>query len=353
VLPRSAEGETVPRSKPHFEIHPLESPGHLLVATGLNHRGDVCGFVQPEALVTASKLTGSQFERAGLITTPGVGPRVIRHPDGVSCEFTGINDHGHASGLIRQVDQPPAPFLWTESRGFLPLEVPEGATVLTCGAINNLDQVLFTAWYDDAICSFLYTSKEGVTLLSGLPGYEEVHAVALNDTGCIVGSVSTRYTSQAVTWRDGTPTALPGLGGSSSAAAAINRSGVVVGDADSGRGIRSARWETDGTVSELKRVSGHASRSGAASINDLGQIVGVAYRGVLDMDPMVWGGASRYRLFDLIDRDAGWTLGYAHTINNQGEILITAKHRDQPRQLRSLLLHPLGTAPPLPHAGGR
>lgn len=139
---------------------------------------------------------------------------------------------------------------------------------------------------------------------------------AINNAGQAVGSLYNAQQGgmQGVVWNQGIPTFLPGLGGSSSAAA-INEMGQVAGQSWSiGGGIK-AVVSSAGAITTL---ASNASQpySGAVGINDSGMVVGnvSAYYGG-PSQAVVWAGFNVTPL-----SNAGGTSSVATGVNNSGLI---------------------------------
>ena len=106
-----------------------------------------------------------------------------------------------------------------------------------------------------------------VTDLGTFDGVQSAQASDINDAGQVVGGARTH----AFLWQNGVLTDLGTLGGNSSAAAAVNAVGQVVGAASTAAPSTShaVRWD-NGVITNL--IPGQASS--ATGINDSGQIIG-------------------------------------------------------------------------------
>src|SRR5688572_9834277 len=112
----------------------------------------------------------------------------------------------------------------------------------------------------------------------GTFGGSNVFAYDINEAGQVVGSYRNAAGQQrAFFWDDGALTELPTLGGPTSAAYDINDVGQVVGVSAVNPGDFNARhavlWDGTHGMRDLGTFQG-ATWSGAAAINDAGQIVG-------------------------------------------------------------------------------
>jgi probable HAF family extracellular repeat protein len=157
-----------------------------------------------------------------------------------------------------------------------------------------------------------------LTNLGTLPGGHYSSAVAISNSGQIVGSSETANgMSHAFVWRNGRMTDLGTLGGPESQATALNDRGQVVGDSYvSGGGWHAFVW-WNGRMTDLGTTAAGAFSS-AAAINGAGQIVGL---GDTDTTPgpyhaLLWDNG---KLTDL--GTLGGTVSNATAINNSGQII--------------------------------
>jgi probable HAF family extracellular repeat protein len=126
--------------------------------------------------------------------------------------------------------------------------------------------------------AFLYTPGVGIQDLGALGGISYSWANGLNNTGKVVGrsTTSTSFVDHAFLWNGVSMEDLGTLTGYNSEASAINRSGQVVGGADSDDGRSRAFLYSGGvmqdlTILVLKLPTGEVLL-GAGGINDRGQI---------------------------------------------------------------------------------
>lgn len=128
--------------------------------------------------------------------------------------------------------------------------------------------------------------------LPGIGGFSG-SADAINEAGVIAGTVTTPLVdgevSRAVRWVDGVPTVLETLGGASSWALGINNDGTVVGLATTAEStVHACAWDAAGRVTDLDPFGG--SLSMASAINDAGEIVGLAETPGAETRPIHWTG---------------------------------------------------------------
>src|SRR5262245_18809118 len=143
---------------------------------------------------------------------------------------------------------------------------------------------------------------------------------AINNVGQVAGAAN----GDAAMWQNGTLTDLGTLGGTGSAANAINDAGQVVGSAGTPDGYYHAALWQNGMVLGLGTLSG-GLRSRATAINNLGQVVGWA--DVFNSSfgkylPHAFRWDSGNGMQDL--GTFGGTWAKAMAINNNGQIVGTA-----------------------------
>ena len=162
-----------------------------------------------------------------------------------------------------------------------------------------------------------------MTDLGTLAGAHASHGAGINDNGEVVGDsgpVAGGY-SHAFRWKNGSTSDLGTLAGGNSEAWAINNQSQVVGwsHGPSGNG-ESFIWQS-GTMSNLQ-VNPGGRGSGAADINDQGQVVGSWYGppivpGYYNTHAFLWQAGTRTDLGSL----AGCNTSSASGLNNSGEIV--------------------------------
>src|SRR5204862_432883 len=109
------------------------------------------------------------------------------------------------------------------------------------------------------------------------------------------------------------------LGGASSAATGINRSGQVVGRALTSLGNSRAFLYTNGSLRSLGTLGG--SQSAAYAINDVGDIVGSATTtGDAATRAFLYRNGTMVDLNTFLPAGSGWVLEAATAINSAGEI---------------------------------
>jgi probable HAF family extracellular repeat protein len=239
--------------------------------------------------------------------------------------------------------------------------------------VNSLGQVVGNS-INSAGLDVAFRTAVGQTALTasdslGTLGGTLSTANAVNALGQAVGNANLAGDAAAHAFRtaaNGSITAasdLGTLGGTSSSAAAINATGSVVGDSLlAGDTIDHAVvWTQVGTGMQMTDIGTLASGdfSGATGINSLGSVVGFSNLASLGTDThaFLYQGGTLTDLNSLISPSSGWTLEYASSINDAGQIagyglfqgsqrafLLNPAAAPEPSALAVLALGGLGTA---------
>ncbi len=117
-----------------------------------------------------------------------------------------------------------------------------------------------TASTSAGVRAFLYNSTDGFTLLPDLAGSDAMNGIDLSDNASVVlgSALHSSGNDEAVQWRSGTPTALPGLAPSTRAVpVALSGNGAYAAGQSNGLPVR---WTTGDspTVVALSSTSGYA-----------------------------------------------------------------------------------------------
>jgi uncharacterized membrane protein len=219
-------------------------------------------------------------------------------------------------------------------------------------------------------------------------------ALAINASGQLAGwaAVVTGGEANAIRWdASGTPQTLPKMTSTGAAGAAdINDAGIVVGynselDQEFGWRTQAIRWNPDGSRSELPLVPG-ARNQQATGINTSGVVVGwaelvswdiqairwddqgahvlpgndgvaydindagtsVGYVAVPGLRPAVWSASGVLTVLALPNGD---TFGFAHGINNSGQVVGAAGVNDGPNFTHhAVIWDPDGTPTVIPNS---
>ncbi len=301
--------------------------------TGLNDRGQEVGwsYTRGDEVEYGFVASGGKLESLGSLL----------HGDSYA---TGINDRGEIVGYMSTKDG-------STNRAFLDAD---GKIKLIGPAIssydfqiNNRGQVVgFSTTSGDAEL----WSKGKLEDLGSLKGEGSV-ALGINDRGTVVGYSEITpvkfisppvepctgcvypapigiipATEHAFVYRDGQMTDLGTLGGPSSEALAINKSGTIVGWADTDGDIaQHAFVYRDGRMTDLGTLGG--SNSGATAINDKGQVVGWSdINGYADVANFLYSDGKMVNLQSLLPSNSGITIGGVVSINDRGQIAAYGRH---------------------------
>jgi probable HAF family extracellular repeat protein len=175
--------------------------------------------------------------------------------------------------------------------------------------------------------SFVWDENNGIRDLGTLtPGGTCTNATAINEKGVIVGdNVDEQSGERAFIWKQGTIQDLGGsLGGQETGAAGINDAGQVAGFATLAGEVlfHAVLWQGVGEITDLG-VLGADQCSFATGINSKTQVVGGSAVGcVFDSQShaVLWENGSIFDLNSLIAPGASLTLELAQGINDRGEI---------------------------------
>ncbi len=195
--------------------------------------------------------------------------------------------------------------------------------VMNGGPLNNRGQVV--GWANDtgpydfvADVAFLWSKQFGTQLLEGLPHATSTTALAINDSGQIVGLSGDAFpNSRAVMWEHGSVYDLGVLPGDTGGWPwNLNNRGQVVGTSvlatPDGLIFHAALWE-QGRVFQLPPLQ-EGTFHMAISINNRGQIVGTSGPDGNNRPAVIWERGTVRSLGSL-----GGEMGFGNCINNKGQ----------------------------------
>ena len=149
-------------------------------------------------------------------------------------------------------------------------------------------------------------------------------AVAINNSGQVLGNCFNSAGGLAVVWTNDTPTELPTLGGVASSGTAISGNGQVVGTSETSTGAEDGFLWSNGTMTDL------GSNFSSAAVNDSGVIVGGQF---------VYSNGTLQNLNNLIPAGSGYQIQNATGVNDNGQIVANATYTPT-GQTHALLLNP-------------
>ncbi|MEZ4638016.1 MAG: hypothetical protein R2856_24155, partial [Caldilineaceae bacterium] len=151
----------------------------------------------------------------------------------------------------------------------------------------------------------------------GALGTEDSYATGINNAGQVIGYSFTEHlpTQHAFLWENGAMQDLGALGGiyATSGAADINEAGQVVGSSYKTPGMHATLWE-DGTMLDLGTLGG--LRSVARDINEAGRVIGDADTADGEAHAFIWIDGTMYDLGTL-----GGNRSQALAINEAGQVV--------------------------------
>jgi probable HAF family extracellular repeat protein len=241
-----------------------------------------------------------------------------------------INDHGAIAGNFMNNSLEQA-FLWTAKTGVRDLGFLPGFDESHAVTINNAGHVVgySTSSTTGVVHAFLWTQSGGMQDLGTLPGGNASYAFGINESDQVVGysyidDLGELY--RAFLWTASTGMQDIGtLGGSVSDANAINQSGVIVGSSYlSGNAgpYRAFAWTKAGGMQDLG-VLGEGTFSGASAINSSGEIVGVSAFSATgtEIRPFDWTPMAGLRALDNLNSSPA-------SINDSGAIVGSMVERE-------------------------
>jgi len=237
------------------------------------------------------KATALMIVVAGMTATLSATPRysivdlgALINPTGGSEAFA-INDKNQIAGQWTDVYGQVHGFFWDKGLGSN-LDT-SAATINTPAAtrhcLNNLGQVVGSSRTTAISARAFIWQKGTITDLGTLPGDPGLRltsaAAAVNDAGQVVGTsdiyINGAYYRHAVLWQQGSIIDLGVLTpNGNSGATDINSAGQVTGWADTGTGVYHAFLWQNGQMTDLGALGTAANSSYPVGINDLGQVAG-------------------------------------------------------------------------------
>lgn len=320
-------------------------------AADLNIAGQVVGWMAVGGGSHAFVSTGTSLTDLGTLA-------------GSSSWATAINDHGQIVGdaYVTNADGDQLVHGFSYMGGVM--SALPGAGYQTADGINNAGTVvgsMAVSTADGDVETHAYTHAGGsYTDLGTLTIGDGSRALGINGAGDVVGAAASTFNGvpnlpeDPFLYHKGKMIDLGTLdpNGIWNGATAINDHGQIVGYAGLGESAipgdiypRTAFLYENGVLKNLGGL-GPGWSSVADDINNLGQIVGIAYLSDLSTHGFLYQNGKMVDLNTLIDPAAGWTIEGAAAINDLGQIAATAC-RDGVCQAVRLDLVPALPEPPV------
>jgi probable HAF family extracellular repeat protein len=278
--------------------------------------------------------TGTGAGQHAFYWTRSGGMKDLRFlPGGNISGAIGVNDLGQVVGYSNVSTNPAdlynfIAFEWTSSGGMINLGKLSGGNSSCAFEINSSGMIAGDSFVNSTVVNAASWTDRKIRNLGALPGGIFTAALDLNDNDETVGESVFGYgppfTSHGFKWTSGVGMKDLGTlaGGDTSIANAINASGVVVGQSNSGSNSawHAVQWDASNKIHDLGTLPG-GTYSIAFAINSGREIVG--YGDVAPNLPhaMLWTSTrGMLDLNDLIPANSGWTLINANAINASGQI---------------------------------
>lgn len=300
------------QAAPNYTVTAVGPAGST--ATAINDQGQVVGdFPDPGSTSHYGFLAGSSFVNLG--------------PTGGNSYAAAINNGGAVVGHASASPNNFGVAFSDAPGGAMQFFNPFNGLHSQGKGINDAGQVV--GWGDDFTNNHAFLLSNGTVTDLGTLGGTSSGASAINKSGQVAGESSTAGdgASHAYLYANGKMSDLGTLGGNDSWGTAINDAGVVAGYSTiDGTGERThAFLYRDGVMSDLGTTAGldHAEAYG---INNAGQVVGYAWGAgsPLDERAFLYADGQMIDLNTLVDPASGWRIARAMDINNEGQIAALA-----------------------------
>jgi uncharacterized membrane protein len=228
-------------------------------------------------------------------------------------------------------------------------DLPGGFDISFATDINNRGQVVGYGYSAEGIEPVLWEDGTVTSLADSSTGFIRTQASAINDRGVVVGSGIKANRNVGFVWREGQIHELPAPAGADYAGASdVNNFNVVAGSYGSYANsdvVTAVLWR-NGTPRPLPHVDSIYLAAYAASINDLGDVVGGSTIPSVGIDAAtLWHHGTAYNLNDLIADDDPLepcvTLLFATGINERGQIAAAGFNPCLPSGLTTYRLEPI------------
>jgi len=263
------------------------------------------------------------------VWNPADGIRALGTLGGTTSRAFDMNDRGVIVGEADDSNEVTRAFCWTPESGMLPLPHPADAFFSSALAVNESGQIIGTIEDANGSHTVLWQDNE-LIFLQRLPGAGHVQPLSVNTRGDVVGQVGVGleddpsvslafYFPQALAAKSLSDFKLvSALSGSS--VVSINEEGLAAGYVmvESSR-VRAFQYQPTGELELLDDRS--ALFSSASDINEAGWIAGSMIPGyAADEGACMWRHGRLYDLNEITDSADGWWFVQASGINKKGSI---------------------------------
>jgi probable HAF family extracellular repeat protein len=309
--------------------------GSLGGPAGMNGETTVPGAINDMGQIVGSSSAGDGLWHPFITGANGVGMTDLGLPAfAISGSATGVSRSGQVVGSFFMNDGTDRAFVTGKNGlGLIELGTLGGASSQATGINSN---GFVVGWADTSTSrqAFLAHPEQGFMMELGAFGWEYSYATGINDANQVAVNgpviIARQYRQHAFIVDENGFTDLGTLGGYDSFASAINASGQVVGQSDTGTGPHRAEsrhaFITNpgvGGMRDLGTLGG--TFSGASGVNDKGVVVGTSHTANSPFHAFITGvnGAGMRDLNDMISLASGEILSYARGINNLGQVTAT------------------------------
>lgn len=304
-----------------YSVTTLPTPEGLFYDfSALNNSGQLAAtlYVDNPVSVHAGIYSGGQFHSLGAL-------------GGRYSQASGISDDGQVTGSFALMSDSNSQHAFLYSKGQMSDLGTLGGVNSHGLGVNNKSQVTGYSEVDHKLRdevqhAFIYTNGKMIDLAPLSAPYSK--GTSINEHGQITGFASVLFVSpegygvgfidHAFIYSDGKVTDLGSLGGMNSDGRDINNEGEVTGASENSVGFYYAFVYSGGKMKSLGTLPGSTSSAGF-SINDKGQVTGLAYINQTT-DAFLWSNGVMQDLNDLIDPALNIHLAQGIDINNDGQI---------------------------------
>ena len=296
--------------------------GNETEAEAINNSGQVVG-----DSTTSNGINHAFIWQNGKMTDLGTlgGVNRSNSPDpnyGDAAGATAINSAGQVIGWSYVNSSTEHAFIWQNGK-MTDLGTQSGFANSIAEAVNDSGQVVGSLTTNSGIfpgAEHAFIWQNGHMTDLGTLGGATSSVVAIDNAGQVIGNSTTNTgVTHAFIWQNGHMTDLGLLPGfTNSVATAMNSSGQVVGNTSAGATRHAFIWQ-NANMTDLGTLPGFTG-SVAAAINSSGEVVGYLTTGTGATDAFVWQNGKMIDLNTLLPANSGWILADARGINDSGQV---------------------------------